>query len=316
MIHLTHHRRTLFACTALAVFLLLAGIVQQEFVLSASFGGGTDLLYQIQADLSEADKLDSTAAQIQLATQDILDAPTQVHLTPDEPQNNYRLSITLTAEDALHYDDYRALTNTLINSFTDLTFTPLLAVSNGSAAGARSYLGYAAGGVGTAAVVLLYILIRFRRLGSGCASAAVILSSVLNLAVLLGIYSLLAIPLDILSLLASAALLGFSVYDSIRVFDAITQSITSASPEDCARALEQGIAGRFRSLVISTLTPSVVLSALTILSYQKGVDAIISFSFPLTVGLCAALYFSAVLAPLIWYELKFRGAQPTGQKTE
>ena len=55
--------------------------------------------------------------------------------------------------------------------------------------------------------------------------------------------------------------------------------------------------------------------AVTIAGYLVEIDALLRFSFPLTAGLAAALFFSAILAPVCWYELRF-GRNLLGGKEE
>lgn len=317
MIHLTQHRRTLFACTALAAFLLLAAILHRGFVRSASMGGGTELLFQIQADLAEADKLESTAAQINLATEDILGSPTTVRLEPARQLNSYRLTIALAPEDALTYSEYQELTGILISSFTDITFTPLRTTSRSYTQDGGPYPAYWAVGAASAGAVLFYTLVRLRRLGSGPASAAVLITTGLNLLVLAGAYSLTGLPLDAGALLAAVTLAGISVYNSAGAFDHIARHLEGTTPEDCAQALETGVAQRLRSLAMSTLTIASALLALTTAAYLGEVDRITAFSFPLTVGVCMALCSSGVLAPLVWYQLRFpAGGSPEAGQPE
>ncbi len=310
MMDLTRFRHTLFALTGVFAFLLATILLECGVVFSASLGGGTELLYSIQANLSEADKLKSTVAQIDLATQDILGRSATVDIRPEEHPNSYRLSITFSPEEAIGYEEFYTLSNMLVNSFSDITFTPLYSVSRGYVEGIRISTNYSIGGVLAAGGVLLYILLRFRRLGSQYASVAVAIAAALNLLLLAAVYALFQIPIDAQALLSAAPVLGFSLYNSIGVFDRMIQNLADGSQADCAQALNRGIAGELHRLLITTLSVSAAMLTLTTAAYLNEVDRVIAFSFPLTVGLFGALYSSGILAPLIWFELKFWTAEP------
>lgn len=161
-----------------------------------------------------------------------------------------------------------------------------------------SVLAVAAASVG----ILLYLWWAFRRVPhpirfGACAVAALVHDAVL----LLGVFSILGrlfgIELDSLFISATLTVIGFSVHDTITVFDRIRENFIRHAGEPIADIINHSLA---QTLVRSISTGMTVILTLVAL-YLFGGVTIQNFILALLIGVTAGTYSSIVNASMLLY---------------
>ena len=161
-----------------------------------------------------------------------------------------------------------------------------------------SVLAVAAASVG----ILLYLWWAFRRVPhpirfGACAVAALVHDAIL----LLGVFSILGrlfgIELDSLFISATLTVIGFSVHDTITVFDRIRENFIRHAGEPIADIINHSLA---QTLVRSISTGMTVILTLVAL-YLFGGVTIQNFILALLIGVTAGTYSSIVNASMLLY---------------
>lgn len=155
--------------------------------------------------------------------------------------------------------------------------------------------------------MLLYITFRFEfKFGI---SAIIALAH--DVFIALAVYSLLRIPLNSSFVAAILTIVGYSINDTIVVFDRIRENLKLMKKEKYEDIVNKSIS--------QTITRSINTSFTTLLAivtlYILGVEAIKDFALPLIVGVLAGTYSSIFVASPVWSILvkKFPGK---GYKTK
>jgi preprotein translocase SecF subunit len=145
--------------------------------------------------------------------------------------------------------------------------------------------------------MLIYIGIRFK-LDFGIAALIALFHDVL---ITLAVYVIFNIPVNTPFIAAILTILGYSINDTIVVFDRIrenSKSMRRAKPEEIAnKSINQTLA---RSINTS-LTTLVVIGAINVF-----VPTVREFSLPLLVGIASGAYSSIFIASPIWVMLRKR----------
>ena len=147
-----------------------------------------------------------------------------------------------------------------------------------------------------AALMLIYIAIRFE-FRTGVAAVICLLHDVL---VMLTVYLVLRIPVNSNFIAAILTIVGYSINNTIVVFDRVRENYNKNKRGDLAELVNTSIKqtlGRSINTTITTLLPVVML-------FIVGVPSIRQFTIPLMVGLLAGTYSSVLLAGPIWVGLK------------
>jgi SecD/SecF fusion protein len=140
--------------------------------------------------------------------------------------------------------------------------------------------------------VLLYLAIRFD-FSFGLAAAAATFHDVL---VVLGICWILQVEVNLLLVTALLTLAGYSLNDSVVVFDRIRENMGRFHEKDFNEIINISINDVLGRSVVTSLTTSLVLAAL----FFFGGSAIHDFSFALLIGVIVGTYSSVFIAsPLL-----------------
>lgn len=146
--------------------------------------------------------------------------------------------------------------------------------------------------------MLVYITIRFE-FKFGLAAVIALVHDVL---VMLSAYAILRITVNGSFVAAILTIVGYSINDTIVVFDRIRENIGNFKRNQVEELIDTSIT--------QTITRTINTSATTLMSiiflYIFGVDAIRNFALPLIIGIAVGTYSSIFIASPLWYEFTMR----------
>ena len=136
-------------------------------------------------------------------------------------------------------------------------------------------------------IVLLYVVIRFDfSYGVGA-----ILAMAHDLFIMLAFAVFMRIPIDITTIAAILTILGYSINDTIVVFDRIREKKQLAKEENFLMVIDQSVTEVLDRSIITSLTT--LFSAVAL--YIWGGEVLRNFSFLLIVGLISGTYSSVMI---------------------
>ncbi|MDL2234821.1 protein translocase subunit SecF [Christensenellaceae bacterium OttesenSCG-928-L17] len=144
------------------------------------------------------------------------------------------------------------------------------------------------------ALILLYIWFRFELL-SGVAAVVCLLHDVI---VMLAITCMLRIPINSSFIAAVLTIVGYSINNTIIIFDRIRENSKHAvyAEKNREEIVNKSISSTLRRSINTSLTTLMTIGMVYIL----GVESIKEFSLPIIVGLIAGTYSSIFLAGPLW----------------
>ncbi|MGE5421642.1 MAG: protein translocase subunit SecF [Ignavibacteriales bacterium] len=148
------------------------------------------------------------------------------------------------------------------------------------------------------ALTLIYISVRFE-FNFGVGAIVALLHDVL---IILGVFSLLRLEVDSSFVAAVLTVLGYSVMDTIVVFDRIRENMRQKEKDSYQTIVDSSIMQTLNRSVNTVLTVVICLVALLIF----GGAAIKTFIIALLIGVISGCYSSIFVASPIWYDLKMR----------
>jgi preprotein translocase subunit SecF len=153
--------------------------------------------------------------------------------------------------------------------------------------------------------ILIYISLRFDRyyaLGAVAALAHDVL-------ITLGIFSILNLELDLAIIAAFMTIVGYSLNDTIVVFDRIRENVKIHRKEDFFITVNKSVNQTLNRTIITSLTTFVVVLVL----YLIGGEVIKYFAFALIIGVIVGTYSSIYVASPLMAFMEVR-AQTRGGK--
>lgn len=140
--------------------------------------------------------------------------------------------------------------------------------------------------------MLVYISFRFK-FDFGVAAITALLHDVL---VVIAIYAIFRIPLNNPFVAAMLTVVGYSINDTIVVFDRIRENLRGAKRDSHEEVADLSINQTLSRSINTSLTTLLSIAAL----YVMGVDSIKEFTLPLIAGISIGVYSSIFIASPIW----------------
>ena len=156
--------------------------------------------------------------------------------------------------------------------------------------------------------MLIYITFRFEF----WFGVAAILSLLHDVLIMIGVYAIAQIEVNTPFIAAVLTVLGYSINDTIVVFDRIRENRKSYGRYDYVTLVDDSITQTLRRSINTTLTTLIAITTL----YIFGVADIRDFALPLIVGFVGGAYSSIFIASPLWYKLQERADKRKRDKTD
>ena len=211
------------------------------------------------------------------------------------------LKISMPGTETVTTDQVEALLDSLNETYPDNNFAQL-SLSNVSAAMGTKFLQKSlVAVVFSLLLILLYIGFRFKKIGGLTGGLMAVLALLNDLMVVFGTFVLLRTPLDGNFIAAMLTILGYSINDTVVVYDRIRENRAlmgkKASFEELVnRSVNQSA----RRTLITTITTVMALGVLCIVAKLYGLDSIFTFAFPLMMGMISGVYTSLCVSTSAW----------------
>ena len=211
------------------------------------------------------------------------------------------LKISMPGTETVTTDEVQTLLDSLNESCPDNSFAQL-SLSNVSAAMGTKFLQKSLVAVVFALVLILaYIAYRFKKIGGLTGGMMAVLALLNDLMVVFGTFVLLRAPLDGNFIAAMLTILGYSINDTVVVYDRIRENRSLLGKKAGFQELvNQSINQSARRTIITTVTTVMALGVMCVVSKLYGLDSIFTFAFPLMMGMFSGVYTSLCVSTSAW----------------
>lgn len=268
---------------AIPLIIVLAGIICMfvfgGFNLDIDFAGGTEFVvnYGKTIDKAEIEKVvkESVEAKSVVIQQSLLDT------------NEYSIKT-----ETLNPEQQEKLWNAMKEKFT-LEDVARISVDSVSPTIGKELTQSAILAIIIAVILMLvYITFRFEFL-SGIAAVVALIHDVL---IMLSFYVILQIPFNTTAIAALLTIIGYSINDTIVIFDRIRENVRASRREPFAEIANRSV----WQTMMRTINTSVTTIVMVVVLYIFGVSAIKDFALALIIGLLSGTYSSIFIATPIW----------------
>ncbi|MEG0325890.1 MAG: protein translocase subunit SecF [Cellulosilyticaceae bacterium] len=147
-----------------------------------------------------------------------------------------------------------------------------------------------------AILMLIYISIRFKDFKFGASAVAGLIHDVL---IMLAVYSIFRIPINNSFIAAMLTIIGYSINDTIIVFDRIRENKGRMKGND-----EEVINTSINQTLSRSINTSLTTLVMVALLFIFGTSSVKEFAFPLLIGIISGTYSSIFIASPIWFEMR------------
>lgn len=285
-----------FSCALIAVVLVFCGIFGVKMDVEFKGGSMITLAYEGDADLND---LKST-----IGTE--LGKSNLTLQTGSDISGNQTLTVTLPGSDTLTTEQLDNLLAALNEQYPDNNFVQNEVSNVDATIGKEFLLKSVVALVAACVLILLYVAYRFRKIGGLKAGSTAIVALLHDMFVVFGVFVLLRIPLNGNFIAALLTILGYSINDTVVIYDRIRENSALYGKKQMSLAelvnlsVNQSLA---RSLMTS-ITTCLALGVVCVVSVIYRLDSIYSFAFPLLFGMVSGVYSTICIATPLWVDWK------------
>lgn len=294
------------------IYFIISGIIVIFSILSTfifgakldiQFKGGTLITYLYEGDIDS----NAFAADAEEALDGI-----QVKVTTgtdfNTGKNNIQLS--LLSNSGLTADKQITLNDALEQKYADNNLQMAESTDVSPSSGKEFFQKCIVAAVFAAIVLILYIAIRFKNIGGWLAGICAVIALFHDIIVVYGTFVIFGMEIDANFMAVILTILGYSINDTIVIYDRIRENKTLYKDKLSLAELTNLSTNQSLTRSINTsVTTIATMLVVTIVAMVYGVNSIISFSFPMMIGLISGTYSTICIAgPLwVWLEEKKNG---------
>jgi len=277
-IDFTGKRKLFLAISAILIIVSIISILAKGFSFGVDFAGGTEIAFLSNKDLSVAELRDELkTVDPSFETAKIV----KLTNTVGQNENEFRYSVTTTEFYAA------AQKEALIENLPDLKIESFSTVSGFAASELQGKSWWIA--IFAIIIILAYIILRFKYVGFGLGAIAALVHDCI---ITLGLFSLFGIAFDVSVVAAILTLIGYSLNDTIVVYDRIRENMKKNHSLAIDKVINNSINEVLTRTINTSLTTFIVVG--TMLFF--GGAGLKPFAFALTVGVIVGTYSSIYIA--------------------
>ncbi len=287
-------RNIFFGISMSLIALIIASSLIFGVELDTEFTGGAmiTLGYEGEVSLSDVEGTVEAALEsdyVQMQTGSIVSTGMQT------------LTLTMPGTTTVTTEQVQTLIDSLEESYPDNAFEQL-SLNNVSATMGTEFLQKSLVAVVFALLlILIYIALRFKNIGGLTGGFVSIFALVNDLLMVFGTFVLLRTALDGNFIAAMLTILGYSINDTVVVYDRIRENRQLLGKKVSFKKLVNlSIAQSMRRTLVTTFTTVTALCVLCVVSKLYGLDSLFTFVFPLMIGMLSGVYTSLCVSTSVW----------------
>lgn len=272
---------------AIAVITVIKGVE-----IAIEFKGGTIISYSYEGDASIKD--------VQSDVEDLLKTPVVIQEGENLSNDSNSFSISFSYDTGLSVENQTALTELLQEKFPDNKVELLDSNDVNPTSGKEFFLKCAIASILAAALIIIYIALRFKKISGWSAGVCAVIGLLHNLIFVFGTFVVMGYEINANFMAVILTILGYSVNDTIVVYDRIRENKNSMPKASVAELVNVSTSQSLRRSIRTSVTTVSTMIIVSIVASIYHVSSILSFSIPMIVGMIAGTYASLCIASPLW----------------
>lgn len=288
-INFTGHRK-LYVCISLSI-LAVALVLNIIFgtQMDIAFKGGTLMRYSYSGTVD--------MQQVEKTAQDVLGSSAKAVI--DTVNNTSVISISLT--DNIDTDKQRELTDSLEKALPDNEVVQFSSNSLKASMGRQFFIKCLVTLLLAALFLLIYVGLRFRKIGGLSAGLFALLALLHDLLIVYATFVIFHIPLNDNFIAVMLTILGYSLNDTIVIYDRIRENRKKLDPKTpIDDVVNLSLNQSFRRTLNTSVTTAIAVATVLVVALVLHMDSIVSFALPMLFGIASGFYSSVCLSAPLW----------------
>lgn len=283
----------------LAIFLV--GIVMAciwGVNLDINFKGGTKISYSYTGDIADKD----VKAVIEKNIENKYNFSKSESLAGDTKT----FEISLVGKNALSAEKQESLTKALADGFKDNSIKVYNSTSVSPTMAGTFFIKSLVAVVITAVLVVIYVGIRFKRIGGISAALTALVALVIDVLVTFFICVIFRLQIDSNYIAVVLTMLGYSLNDTIVIYDRVRENKRISGDKEIGEIVNLSVNQTIIRNIVTTVTTFLAVMTIVVVSEMFGLSSLRTFAIPMAFGLVSGAVSSLCIAGPLWVIWKRR----------
>lgn len=260
--------------------------------LDINFRGGTKIAYSYSGDIADSD--------IEAAVKGVIDKSFTVAKSTALAGDTQTFEISLVGKDSISAEKQEELTKSLTAKFADNDISLYNSNSVSPTIAGTFFAKSLVAVLITALLVVVYVGIRFRRIGGISAALTALCALVFDLLITFCICLFFRLQIDSNYIAVVLTILGYSLNDTIVMYDRVRENERFNPDMEIGELVNKSINMVKMRNFVTSLTTFIAVMTIVVVSELFGLSTLRSFAIPMAFGIISGGVSSLFIAGPIW----------------
>lgn len=221
-------------------------------------------------------------------------------ITKDFATGEKRLVISMTGDQTLTNEELNLISESLKEQYPEQNFE-IDSTNNVSPFFGRKFLQNAIIAIALSAVlIILYVWFSFRKIHGLSAGAMSLVALFHDVLVAFFTFTIFQIPIGDTFVAVALAILGYSINDTIVIYDRIRENSRGAKKMSIEDIVDKSISQSFTRSLNTNFAVFISLAILYVFAALNGLESIVSFALPMAIGSISGCYSTICIVGPLW----------------
>ncbi len=286
-------KKIFFAISIAMVVITLLFSIFKGVELDIQYKGGTMITYSYTGEIDHS--------AFQSLVEETVGGRVSIQDSSDIATGSSNLVVSLASTDGLTSEEQATLSDAVESAYAENNLKTE-SISNVSATVGREFFIKSLIAVLFAAIVMVvYIGFRFKRISGWSAGVMAVIALIHDVIAAFAVFVIVGIPIDANFMAVVLTILGYSINDTIVIYDRVRENRRIYGTKlSTAELMNKSMNQSLKRTLITSLTTIMALAVVAVVTLLYNVTSIVSFVFPMIVGLISGTYSSICLVPSLW----------------
>ena len=260
--------------------------------LDINFSGGTRISYSYEGEIS-TDKVTE-------AVKTVTSVPVTVSESTSIAGDTKTLTLSFAGKNSIDAEIQQKITSKLATDFKANAPSLYDSTSISATVASSFFIKTLVAVLLAAALVVVYVGIRFRKIGGVSAAITAFVALIIDVLVAFFTCTVFGLPIDSNFMAVVLTILGYSLNDTIVIYDRVRESRRLEPNADLADLVNNSVNSVMKRTVITTITTLLAVFTIVVVSEFFGLSSLRSFAIPMGFGLVSGCVSSLFISTPLW----------------
>lgn len=293
ILNVTGHRKIFYGISIGLIVLFVVLTFVLKLNIAIEFKGGTILTYTYSGEISTSD--------VEKTVSDTLELKSTVTTGENTASSQKTIKIQFSSTEGISDDKQNQLKEALNADYPDNEIELYESSDVSASNGMDFFLKCLVACAFAAIVTIIYIGFRFRKIGGISAGVFSVVALLHDMCMVYGCFVVCRFDINANFMAVLLTILGYSINATIIIYDRIRENQNLYGKKlDLDELVNMSITQTMGRSIHTTVTTVLAMATVCVVCLIYGVSSIISYAFPLIVGMISGVYSSNCIAPTLW----------------